>query len=499
MTPLVESACRRSQLALLRVASLAVPARRRADWLEEWHAELWHVRRTCAPMREASWQAEREVTSFCLGAFQDALCLRRHSFSGESSAALRGSAGQCILGLAAALTLSCAVALLLPRVRSEVQDSRYQVKPGLILIQYARHNNDSVATITVEQYRTWKARRQRYFDGFAFYRIDGELISRATATDAKASWSVAHSSSNLFALLGLPIRYRSLAGEVDRSLPEVVLSDATWKTEFGGNPHIFGRTMRIGLRRATIVGVAPDWAWRLPGRVDAWLLDSDSSFAAGRPGFLVAHLTSLGQSAMWTARVHITETNPDVTIDDLWGVSFKERTQRPWDIYLFTVLLAFLALPAVTSVSMGESCFSSHRPSWSRRVCRWGFLATKIAMVLAIAYFASLDLAYWHATGYSIASQYVQLVASFSICLFGMQWAALDQRRRCPVCLRLVTNPANVGFASRTFLGWNGTELMCADGHTLLHIPGLPTSWFGTQRWLYLDTSWEFLFAGSGA
>lgn len=497
MTPPVESACRRSQLALLLVASLVVPAIRRADWLEEWRAELWHVRHVCAPMRAASWHAEREVTSFCLGAFQDALCLRRHALRNESSATLRGSAGHCIFWLAAALALSCTVALLLPRVRTEVQASRYQVKPGLILIQDARYNNDSVPSITVEEYRTWKARRQRYFDGFAFYRVGREPISGAI--DAKAVWSVAHSSSNLFALLGLPIRYRPLAGDADRNLPQVVLSDAAWKTEFGSNPHIVGSTMRIGLQRATIVGVAPQGVWRLPGKVDAWLLDPDSSFAAGKPGFLIAHLTSLGRSGMWTGRVHINATNPDDTIEDLWGVSFKERTQGPWDIYLFTVMLAFLALPAVTSVSMGESCFSSHRPSWSRRVCRWGFLTTKIALVLAIAWFASLDLAYWHATGYSIASQYVQLIASFSICLFGMQWAALDQRRRCPVCLRLVTNPANVGFASRTFLGWNGTELMCADGHTLLHIPGLPTSWFSTQRWLYLDTSWEFLFAGSGA
>jgi hypothetical protein len=36
-------------------------------------------------------------------------------------------------------------------------------------------------------------------------------------------------------------------------------------------------------------------------------------------------------------------------------------------------------------------------------------------------------------------------------------------------------------------------------GHTLLHVPGLPTSWFSTQRWLYLDTSWGFLFAASGS
>jgi len=32
-------------------------------------------------------------------------------------------------------------------------------------------------------------------------------------------------------------------------------------------------------------------------------------------------------------------------------------------------------------------------------------------------------------------------------------------------------------------------------GHTLLHVPAQPTSWFSDQRWLYLDSSWQFLFA----
>jgi hypothetical protein len=88
------------------------------------------------------------------------------------------------------------------------------------------------------------------------------------------------------------------------------------------------------------------------------------------------------------------------------------------------------------------------------------------------------------------------LIASFVISLLGMGWALFDQRQRCPVCLRRVTHPAQVGSVSRMFLAWSGTELICAGGHTLLHVPGLPTSWFGTQRWMFLDSSWEFLFAG---
>lgn len=496
MTPPVESACLHFQLGLLRSASLLVPGKQRAEWLREWHAELWHVRRECVSAGSGSLEAEREVTSFCLGALQDAFCLRRHSWHTEPFATLQGSAGQCILWLAAALAVSYAMALLLPGVRAESHPFRYQVNPGLILIQNAHYNNDSVATISVNQYRSWKARSQRYFDGFAFYRIGRETVS--TATDAKAGWSVAHASSNLFVLLGLPIRFRPSASEVGSNLPKMILSDGAWKRDFGADPHIAGSVLLVGTRRVMVIGVAPDGAWRLPGKVDAWLLDPDSEIASGSLGFVIAHLTSLGRNDMWTERVHITTYNPDDSTDDLWGVSFDERTQGPWNIYLFTVLLAFLALPAITSVSMGECCFSSHKPSWSARLCRWGFLSMKIALVLAITYYWSLDLAYWRTTGYSLASQYVQLITSFSICLLGMSWVVLDQRRRCPVCLRLVTNPAQVGLASRTFLAWNGTELICAGGHTLLHIPVLPTSWFSTQRWLYLDTSWDFLFAGSG-
>jgi hypothetical protein len=36
--------------------------------------------------------------------------------------------------------------------------------------------------------------------------------------------------------------------------------------------------------------------------------------------------------------------------------------------------------------------------------------------------------------------------------------------------------------------------MFCAGGHTLLHVPALPTSWFAVPRWVYLDSSWGVLF-----
>ena len=156
-----------------------------------------------------------------------------------------------------------------------------------------------------------------------------------------------------------------------------------------------------------------------------------------------------------------------------------------------------LALPAITSVSLGEASVNPQKTAWTRRLRRWSFLSAKIAFLLPIVYFVSLDLAYGSTTFGREQSVDIQLISTFLMSLFGLRWVLKDQRQRCPVCLRRVAHPANVGQASRTFLDWNGTEMMCMGGHTLLHVPSLPTSWFSTQRWLYLDTSWGFLFAGS--
>jgi hypothetical protein len=251
----------------------------------------------------------------------------------------------------------------------------------------------------------------------------------------------------------------------------------------------------FGASRATIVGVVPDGAWGLPGKVDAWVLDTEPQGAADGAGYVVAHLSSLGQSAMRTSSVRITSYAPRRSPDDMLGISVCRGVPKPMQIYLFGVLLALLALPAVTSVSLSEFSVSFHEISWKRRTCRWGFLVAKIVLLLPTAYFSGIDLGYGIRSLGTGCAMYMQLIITVAGCLFGMCWALSDQRKRCPVCLELVAYPARVGQFSRTFLAWSGTELMCTSGHTLLHVPELPTSWFSSQRWLFLDASWKFLFA----
>jgi hypothetical protein len=182
---------------------------------------------------------------------------------------------------------------------------------------------------------------------------------------------------------------------------------------------------------------------------------------------------------------------------DLSGAPISAPIAGQRTIYEFAIFLALLALPAVVSVSLGEGQLSSHRPSAKQRFWRVSFLIAKFGLIAAIGFYASLDIAYCTSPEYSPFAECAQLLSCFAICLIGFRWAVADQRQRCPMCLRRVTNPATVGLASRTFLGWNGTEMICMGGHALLHVPSLPTSWFSGQRWLYLDSSWEFLFADS--
>ncbi len=489
--------------AILRTASFLVPSLQREDWRREWLAELWHVRRSYAGIEDTlSWTAHREITRFCLGAFPDALCLSNQPAKSTSAHVhVHTSAAQTLLGLVATLALCFVISRLLPGVEAEYEAAHYQIKPDVLLVNEAAADVQS-PSVSTALYLNWKTSPQRFFEDLAFYRVSRE---KANAEPASSPLNIAHSSGNLFSLLGLPIFYADQLATPDpnhdRNLPSLVLSHDLWMRSFAGDPRISGRILRIGSATVRIAGVAPAGSWQLPGAPDAWVLESNaelqSEASSTARGYLLAQLSPRGKAAMSDPDISISALNLDGVQIDLFGAPIIAPIEGAWSIFEFALFLALVALPAVISVSLGDSDITSHRPSLRQRINRILFLAAKFALIAAIGFSASLDLAYVNTIGYSPFAECSQLLWCFTICLFGFRWAVADQRKRCPVCLRRVTNPASVGLASRTFLGWNGTEMICMGGHALLHVPSLPTSWFSGDRWLYLDSSWDFLFADS--
>lgn len=477
--------------ATLRLAAFLVPRRQRAEWLKEWQSELWHVRQLRGTPDRFCWQVEQEVAAFCGGAFKDALCLRQHLRRTAPRQEYLSSAAQCILFLASVAVAMYGLFLCLPGARIAAQPSPYKDARNLMLITRAGYSGTSYPTIRAEQFRAWKARKQELFSEFAFYKPVVESVTLSPHHSAKLS--IAQSSRNLFDLLGMPVQLLTS----DRGLPRVVITDEARQRYFGKDQDVSGRLIAIGSRKAEIAGVISNDLWRLPGRVDAWLLEPDDDVAAMRSdaqGFLVGHLEPSPRHNRFPEHWDMSVPAGPGDADYLTCDSLARQARATLDIFLFTVILAFLALPATTSLPLGEYAAAHHKLPWSKRFRRWGFLAAKIALILPIVYFGSIDLAYLSTSISQGASEYIQVVASFSVCLFALRWTLRDQRKRCPICLSKLTNPARVGQPSRTFLAWNGTELICIGGHGLLHVPEMPTSWFSTQRWLYLDSSWDVLF-----
>lgn len=93
--------------AILRVASLLAPRDRRAEWVKEWRSELWYVPRC-------------QATPFCMGAFRDALWLRRNNPGPVTRTGIGlESPLSCLAFLATLAALSVFIAVHLPALPHE--------------------------------------------------------------------------------------------------------------------------------------------------------------------------------------------------------------------------------------------------------------------------------------------------------------------------------------------------------------------------------------------
>jgi len=139
---------------------------------------------------------------------------------------------------------------------------------------------------------------------------------------------------------------------------------------------------------------------------------------------------------------------------------------------------SLLVLLTLNPLGLGEYPANRYAPALIIRLRRWVFLAIKIALLPLIFMFASIAL---------LPIFPPALWILFFGWIAGFRWALADQKQRCAVCLRLLSNPTRIGSPTQSILGWYGTELVCTRGHGMLYVPGAPTSWCSTQRWQYLD------------
>jgi len=208
--------------------------------------------------------------------------------------------------------------------------------------------------------------------------------------------------------------------------------------------------------------------WNLPGIADGWLIEDEAALAA-LPGYTKGFV--IGR----------------LRYDALHNSQFRFIRLCDRSLVMFWIVLVAFAGACVFVAFMPSDSSAGHPLRIGPR--RGLFLAAKALLVLPIVMFGSMDLA---SVGGSLSPLYFDLVMFAS--LFALRWINADQRKRCPVCLRLLANPVRIGESSRILLEWHGTELMCLRGHGLLYVPEWPAIWSGQQRWLDLGPSWGGLF-----
>jgi hypothetical protein len=154
-----------------------------------------------------------------------------------------------------------------------------------------------------------------------------------------------------------------------------------------------------------------------------------------------------------------------------------------------SMMLLFSALLLPGTLRVWRAPANRHPMSWPSRLRRGLFLALKIALLQPMML-----------CGFIVELMMGQLGGFASLgfdaaVILALRWIIMDQQRRCPVCLRLLTAPVRIGTPSRTFLEWYGTESTCSRGHGLLHISEMSSGYSEKPQWLRLDDSWSGLFA----
>src|SRR5215475_7840760 len=79
----------RPHLWLIALIGVIVPRRLRADWRQEWEAELRHRERLLAEWDRLDWRNKLELLRRSLAAFWDALCLQPERWEDEMIQDLR--------------------------------------------------------------------------------------------------------------------------------------------------------------------------------------------------------------------------------------------------------------------------------------------------------------------------------------------------------------------------------------------------------------------------
>jgi MacB-like protein len=482
---------------LLRTASFLVPKPERAAWYKEWYGEIWHWLHFLAESDRLNTQSVFELLRHCWGAFPDAAW---HRF--DQKKALRAfdevprSARFCLGAIASVFLFLVLVTGLAPTIRAGFRPLPFHEPARLSYLSFQNSFSQYDEEFLFRSAQRW-TEQSKTAESVAAYSWHPAALR---TTDGVVRDVSALVSPTFFELLGNKAALGRVFSRGDEtSCPYcAVISYRLWKDEFKSDRGIVGKDILINDRARTIIGVLPQNFVFIFPEVSVWQVAhwaGTSQNLAGRIGAVVRmrpniSLAQAGDEFRNFAR-NAGYARPQME-------SFSARARQGTKLYLFFTVLSLFGGIALGSSRLGGAKTRKLKLSLAHTMRWWGFFAGKTFLLLAICFVGALEL-----TGRAsiiLTGSLHPLVGPISTWLFlvtamiALSWSLHDQSRRCRLCLKRLGNEASVGMPGYLFLGWWGTELVCSDGHGMLHVPEMKSSWQEFDQWVSLDESWKPLF-----
>jgi predicted permease len=278
-------------LWLICLIGVLVPRRLRADWRQEWEAELQYREELLAEWDKLDRRSKLDLLWHSAGAFADALWLQPQRLEDEMFQDLRFGVRMLLkqpgFTLVALLTLALGIgantAVFSVANTVLLRPLPYQKPDELVMVwetapKLGFPRND----VAPANFLDWREQNDVFAQLAAFGSTSVSLTGRGEPERIEG----VRVSASLFPLLGVaPAMGRVFTAEEDRAEAQsvIVLSHGLWQRRFGGDPGIVGQTLTLNSRPYTVVGVMPA-SFRFPGREqEFWLpMAFEPGEAAGR-------------------------------------------------------------------------------------------------------------------------------------------------------------------------------------------------------------------------
>ncbi len=277
-------------LWLIRVIGVIVPRRLRADWRQEWEAELRYRKTLLTRWDNLNFRTKLDLLWHSLGAFADALWLQPKRLEDEMFQDLRYGVRMILNrpGFSAAVVLVLALGI-------GATSAIFSVVNAALLRPLPYSEPDRLMMVFSTSERDGRIER----DGALFDPDFIELRNQCRSCAQMGAYTgtgpsnltggaepervrVAEVTWSLFATLGAqPMLGRtflpeemgrpSAVNDIQTTGPAaVILSYGLWRRRFGSDPAVIGRTVKVEGSACPVIGVMPD-GFKFPDEAEAWI------------------------------------------------------------------------------------------------------------------------------------------------------------------------------------------------------------------------------------